>query len=88
METDLRQRIKGLTAEEAISLLSQHLEEYPADDTALMLRGLKYWSSGKRSQAIGDYLAAIRINPDSPARQALQAANDILDYYNKDLYNP
>ena len=38
--------------------------------------------------AINDYLEAIRINPDSKARQALQATNDILDYYNKDLYNP
>lgn len=84
----LREQIKGLGTEEAIEVLSRHIADHPEDDEALTLRGLKYWSAGKRSEAIGDYLAAIRINPDSRARQALQAANDILDYYNKDLYNP
>ena len=26
-------------------------------------------------------------NPGSPARQALDIANEILDFYNKDMYN-
>lgn len=42
----------------------------------------------KRSLAINDYLAAIRLNPSSRANEALKAANEILDYRNKDLYNP
>jgi len=37
---------------------------------------------------MADYLAAIRINPESRAREALKAATEILDYRNKDLYNP
>lgn len=74
--------------EEAIAFLSEYLETHPDDDEALTLRGIKHWGLGHRSEAINDYLAAIRINPDSRAVQALQATNDILDYYNKDLYNP
>ena len=35
----------------------------------------------------GNYLEALSINPDSPARQALDIANEILDFYNKDMYN-
>ena len=49
---------------------------------------MKYWSCGNRALAINDYLAAIKINPESKAVQALKATNEILDYYNKDLYNP
>lgn len=74
--------------QEAIAILSEYISQHPDDDKALTLRGIKYWGLSDRANAIKDYLEAIRINPDSNARQALQAANDILDYYNKDLYNP
>jgi len=88
MKEEIRERIKGLTAEEAIDILTVHLTANPDDEEALTLRGIKYWSAGKRALAINDYLAAIRINPDSKASEALKAANEILDYRNKDLYNP
>ena len=29
----------------------------------------------------------MEINPDSPAKNAYSIANDILDFYNKDMYN-
>lgn len=85
---DLKEKIKGLTSEEAIEILSAHLENHPDDEEAYTLRGMKYWGAGKRSLSLNDYLAAIRINPESRAREALKAANEILDYRNKDLYNP
>ena len=37
--------------------------------------------------AINNYLEALHLNPDSPAKQALDIANEILDFYNKDMYN-
>lgn len=80
--------IKDLLPEEAIPLLDKYISEHPEDDEAYTLRGMKYWALGKRSLAINDYLAAIRINPESKAKMALQTANTILDYYNKDLLNP
>ena len=79
---------KNLESEDAVRLLTEYIENNPKDDEALTLRGMKQWSLGRRSLAINDYLEAIAINPDSKAKQALQATNDILDYYNKDLYNP
>ncbi len=85
----LRQQIKTASSqEEAIQIISLYIESHPDSDEAYTLRGMKYWGAGKRSLAINDYLAAIRINPDSRARMALQASQDILDYRNKDLYNP
>lgn len=86
--SELKNSIKGLGTDEAIARLSAHIESHPDDDEALTLRGMKYWGAGKRSLSLNDYLAAIKINPDSRAREALKAANEILDYRNKDLYNP
>lgn len=85
---ELKESVRGLSGEEAVKVLSDYLTTHPENDDALTLRGLKYWGMQKRAQAINDYLAAIRINPASPSVQALKVANEILDYYNKDLYNP
>lgn len=87
----LKEASKELPAEESIQLISDYIAKHegaPDLDEAYTMRGMKYWGMQKRSQAINDYLAAIRLNPDSRAVQALKAANEILDYYNKDLYNP
>lgn len=59
-----------------------------ADEEALLERGRLYWALGRRADAIGDYLAAQRINPSGKAAQLLKATYEILDFYNKDLYNP
>lgn len=58
------------------------------DESALIERGRLYWALGRRSEAIGDYLAAQKINPSGKATQLLKATYEILDFYNKDLYNP
>lgn len=85
---EAKEYTSGLSAEEAITRLDQYLTEHPDDDNALTIRGMKHWSCGNRALAINDYLAAIKINPQSKSVQALKATNEILDYYNKDLYNP
>lgn len=85
---ELKALIEPMDADEAIRNINIYLEEHPEDDEALTLRGMRLWSQGRRAQAINDYLSAIRSNPHSKARQALKAANEILDFYNKDLYNP
>lgn len=59
-----------------------------SDEEALIERGRLYWALGGRSEAICDYLAAQRLNPSGKAAQLLKATYAILDYYNKDLYNP
>lgn len=79
--------IKDMMPEEAIPLLDEYLASHE-DDVAYTLRGMKHWAMGNRALAIKDYLAAIRINPDSKAKQALESANAILNYFNKDLLNP
>jgi tetratricopeptide (TPR) repeat protein len=86
--TTLKAEIRLLDADEAIRRLDIFIEHNPADTEALTLRGLKHFGAGHRSLAIADYLAALQIDPDCSARQALEHANSILDFYNKDLFNP
>ena len=73
---------------EAIKILDSFLEKNPDYEEAFILRGKIHWNMNQRRFAINDYLEAIRINPESKARILLEYANNILDFYNKDLLNP
>ncbi len=81
-------RAAGASSEESLSSLDTYIAAHPEDDEALTERALLNWAMGKRSAAINDHLAAVRLNPKSRSGQALKAAYEILNFYNKDLYNP
>lgn len=88
MFEELKKSVEMLPTDEAIARISEYLESHPKDTDALTLRGMKNFGAGNRAAAINDYLAALEIDPNCKAKLALQSANEILDYYNKDLYNP
>lgn len=71
-----------------IQELSTLISSNPTNDEAYLQRGLLHWRAGQRAKAINDYNQALRINPDSEARLVLKATYDILNFYNKDLFNP
>ena len=74
--------------EEAIGLLGAFISSSPVpSDRAYYLLGNAYRKKGDWQGAINNYLEAMAINPESPARNAYRIANDILDFYNKDMYN-
>ena len=88
----MKQRLQSLLdqhrSDEAIALV----EEYRAgggvmDDTLFYLLGNAWRKKGNWQMAMNNYLEAIQLNPSSPARQALDIANEILAFYNKDMYN-
>ena len=88
----MKDRIQALLdsnrADEAIGLIERFREEGGAmDDTLFYLLGNAHRKKGNWQMAINNYLEAIHINPESPAARALEIANDILDFYNKDMYN-
>ena len=56
--------------------------------TAYFLRGNAYRQSGNVRMALNSYLEAMELDPDSPAAEAYNHCIQILDYYNKDYYNP
>ncbi len=79
---------RGEDSEVTLQSLNEYITAHPDDEPAITERGLLNWAMGRRSAAINDYLAAIKLNPDSKSKQAIQSAYAILNYYNKDLYNP
>ena len=88
----MKDRIQALLdahkADEAIALLDDYrVGGGRMDDTLYYLLGNAWRKKGNWQMAINNYLDALHLNPDSPARQALEIANDILDFYNKDMYN-
>lgn len=52
------------------------------------LRGRLGWKAGHRGDAMSDYRRAISLNAQSPAVEALKLSGDIMNFYNKDFYNP
>lgn len=51
-------------------------------------RGNAFRKQGNWQEAINCYMEAIELNPDSPAVEAKTMLDDILNFYNKDAYNP
>ena len=82
------EEVRQLPPAEALLILNDYIKSNPNDDEAYTIRGLKYWSINMRKEAINDYHTALKINPESKAKAALALAHSVLDYYNKDLWNP
>jgi len=54
----------------------------------LYAQGNEYRRQGRWADAINSYIQAIELDPDSPAVEAKQMLEDIMNFYNKDAYNP
>lgn len=83
----IKQLIYDDKVEEAILLLDEIIESNPDCDEAFYLRGNAYRKSDNIKQAVHDYLCALELNPDSPAREAHAMLVKIMNFYNKDMYN-
>ncbi len=55
---------------------------------ALFLLGRLAWKRGDKAVAISRYNEAVALDADSEAAIALEQALNIMDFFNKDLYNP
>ena len=51
-------------------------------------QGNAYRKQGLWHEAINCYIHAAQLDPDSPAVEAKRMLDDIMAYYNKDMYNP
>ena len=50
--------------------------------------GNEYRKKGNWQMALNSYMEAIALDAESPAVQAKQMLENILNFYNKDAYNP
>lgn len=84
----IKELINQGNVEQAILLLDEMLQtDFPGKDEAYYLRGNAYRKQGNWQQALNNYRRAIDLNPESPAVQAYKMAMDILNFFNKDMYN-
>ncbi len=77
---------KGAT-DEAIALLVRFTEENPGSDEAFFLLGNAYRKKENWEFALNNYRKATDLNPESPAKHAYKMVIDILNFYNKDMFN-
>ena len=56
--------------------------------TAYYLRGNAYRQQGNVRLALNSYLESMELDPDGPAAEAYRHIQELLDFYNKDYYNP
>ena len=52
------------------------------------MQGRIEWKQGHKAAAISLYNEAVRLDPSSEAATALEQALKVMEFYNKDLYNP
>lgn len=79
---------KGGTDEASLLDLTEYIAANPDSDAAYLSRGMLHWRMAHRAQAINDLNTALHLNPRSEAATMLDSINNILDFYDKDRYNP
>lgn len=86
---DMLSRSEG---EEALSAANEIVESTGVSkDTLAMayyLRGNAYRQNGNVRMALNSYLESMDLDPDGPAAEAYRHIQELLDFYNKDYYNP
>lgn len=50
--------------------------------------GAQAWKEGDRAKAIALYTESAQIDPEGPGAQALQMTQRIMDFYDKQQFNP
>lgn len=50
--------------------------------------GKVFWKLGRRPEATSAFRRSLELNPESPAKIALEFNDDISDFFNPDLLNP
>jgi len=85
-------QIKKLLREDktsqAIEELNNFISTHPdCDDEPYYLLGNAWRKQGNWQFALNNYLEAIDRNPESPAVEAKRMVMDILEFYNKDMFN-
>ena len=51
------------------------------------MRGNAYWKLQDWKNCLDSYAMAVAVNPESPAAEARRMVEEILQFFNKDMYN-
>ncbi len=83
---DIEQMLSRGETEAAVARLDTLLASPASDDRLYYLRGKARFKQNRWQQALEDFMEAVRLNPASPAAEALEMTYEILEFYNKDIY--
>lgn len=89
--TEIKQLLTDSKSDDVIAAVDQIVSG--CGDRALLaqayyLRGNAYRQQGDMRQAMNSYLESMELDPDGPAAQAYRTIQEILNFYDHDLYNP
>ena len=84
----IKELIKEGKLDTAIEQLNAYIQsDTTQDDEPYYLLGNAYRKQSNWQMALNNYLEAMERNPESPAANAHLMMMDILNFYNKDMYN-
>ena len=85
---EIKREIESGKTESAMEHIDCLLENGHASDARLhYLKGSAYMKKGDWRGAINCFLESEELDPESPAKEAREMLYDILEFYNKDMYN-
>ena len=77
----------GRTAEALEKARRLHAAEGADKARLFYLEGRAYMKRSQWTEAIGCFLKSEELDPEGPAAESKRMLQDILDFYNKDMYN-
>ena len=89
---DIKDMLSRSEGQEALNAASEIIESNGVTKETLAyayyLRGNAYRQQGNIRMALNSYLESMELDPDGPAAEAYRHVQELLDFYNKDYYNP
>ena len=89
---EIKEMLSRSEGQEALEAANEIVENKGVDRdmlaNAYYLRGNAYRQQGNVRLALNSYLESMELDPDGPAAEAYRHIQELLDFYNKDYYNP
>ncbi len=89
---EIKEMLSRSEGQEALEAANEIVENKGVDRdmlaNAYYLRGNAYRQQGNVRMALNSYLESMELDPDGPAAEAYRHIQELLDFYNKDYYNP
>lgn len=89
---EIKQMLSRSEGQEALEAANEIVQDTSASRETLAnayyLRGNAYRQQGNVRMALNSYLESMELDPDGPAAEAYRHIQELLDFYNKDYYNP
>ena len=89
---EIKEMLSRSEGQEALEAANEIVESKGVSNemlaNAYYLRGNAYRQNGNVRMALNSYLESLELDPDGPAAEAYRHIQELLDFYNKDYYNP